>query len=76
MAPSEKFIISTIKTKIEEIFGGPDREKLLTVRYVRDVVEEDLGLVKGFLSEEDWKTKSKALIKEYAVRFIVLTSNL
>jgi len=66
MPPSEKVINSQIKTTVSEIFHGPDRE-LLTVRKVRDAVEEELGLEKGFLAEPGWKDKCKKLIQDYSV---------
>jgi len=73
MPPSEKVINSQIKTTVSEIFHGPDRE-LLTVRKVRDAVEEELGLEKGFLAEPGWKDKCKKLIQDYSVCLILTQS--
>jgi hypothetical protein len=38
-----------------------------TVNKVRKHVEETLNLDDGFFTTEDWKQRSKALIKEYVV---------
>jgi hypothetical protein len=67
MAPSEKQIISKIQAVIEEIYADPSSRDNLTVRFVRDCVEPKLGLEKGFLTQAEWKEKSKKIIKEYAV---------
>jgi hypothetical protein len=67
MAQSDKQIIAEIHTVIRQIYSDPlDRENL-TVRHVRDLVEPKLGLEKGFLTQDQWKEKSKKIIKEYAV---------
>jgi hypothetical protein len=67
MAPSEKQIIAEIHTVIERIFADPSSRDYLTVRVVRETVEPKLGLEKGFLTQAEWKEKSKKIIKEYAV---------
>ena len=72
MAPSEKQIIAEIHTVIEQIYADPANRDNLTVRLVRDNVEPKLGLEKGFLTQAQWKEKSKKIIKEYAVCFLSL----
>jgi hypothetical protein len=67
MAPSEKQIIAEIHTVIERIYADPSSRENLTVRVVRETVEPKLGLEKGFLTQAEWKEKSKKIIKEYAV---------
>ncbi|KAE9369380.1 hypothetical protein N431DRAFT_413262 [Stipitochalara longipes BDJ] len=70
MAPSERQIIATIHTVIEQIYSVPENRDNLTVRAVRDAVEPKLGLTKGFLTQAEWKEKSKKIIKEYAQELI------
>lgn len=72
MAPSEKQIIAELHASIEKIYADPASRESLTVRVVRDLVEPKLGLEKGFLTQAEWKEKSKKIIKEYAVRIIRL----
>jgi hypothetical protein len=67
MALSEEKIIAEIRNVIELIFEDPSSREQLTVRGVRDTVEPKLGLEKGFLTRQEWKEKSKILIKDYAV---------
>jgi hypothetical protein len=68
MAPPEKEIIAAIHNAIELIYADPASRDNLTVRVVREAVEPKLGLERGFLTREEWKEKSKKIIKEYAVR--------
>jgi hypothetical protein len=67
MAPSEKAIIAELHSTIEQIYADPKDRENLTVRHVRDLVEPKLALEKGFLTQPQWKEKSKKIIKEYAV---------
>jgi hypothetical protein len=67
MALSEEKIIAEIRNVIELIFEDLSSREQLTVRGVRDTVEPKLGLEKGFLTRQEWKEKSKILIKDYAV---------
>ena len=67
MASSEKQIIAEIHSVIEQIYADPSSRDNLTVRVVRETAEPRLGLEKGFLTQADWKEKSKKIIKEYAV---------
>ncbi|EFY91962.1 hypothetical protein J3458_018920 [Metarhizium acridum] len=41
-----------------------------TVNKVRKHVEESMGLEEGFFTSEDWKQKSKALIKQYVDKLL------
>ena len=65
MPPSEKAIFAALKSKVQEVFDT-DRDNL-TVRYVRDAVEEDLGLEAGYLTQGTLKDKWKKTIKDLAV---------
>jgi len=67
MAPSERHLIAKIHQVIERIYNDPAERENLTVRRVRNVVEGELHLDPGFFSQEQWKERSKEMIKEYAV---------
>lgn len=66
MAPSKAIITKTCRAIVDETFNGPDRESL-TIRFVRNKVEEKLGFEEGFLLRDEWKALSKQIIKEYVV---------
>jgi hypothetical protein len=66
MAPSDENIESALRAAIKDTIDN-DKEDALTVRYIRDKVEESLNLDEGFFVTDAWKAKSKQLIKEYAV---------
>jgi hypothetical protein len=69
MAPSEKVIFAEIKSTIDDIYSRPEDRPSLTVKNVRNQVEQKLGLVEGFFVQDAWKEKSKNLIKSYAVGY-------
>jgi len=73
MAPSERVLIDKLKATALEIFNGPEREDL-SVKRVRDKLEAQLGLEKGFFTQPEWKDKSKRIVKEYAVSVARLNS--
>jgi len=65
MAPSTQELETKLRKAVEKAYKeDPDS---LTVKKVRTRVESDLGLEEGFFTSADWKDKSKALIKEWAV---------
>ena len=70
MAPSNKAIEASLRNAVEKAYKE-DRDSL-TVKRVRTQVESNLGLVDGFFTSAEWKDKSKALIKEWAVSGIVI----
>ncbi|KAK0710473.1 hypothetical protein B0T21DRAFT_387387 [Apiosordaria backusii] len=59
---TDKAIAAELASVVEQIYNGPDRDKL-SVNYAREVVEEKLGLDEGFLKEDRWKAKSKDIIR-------------
>jgi hypothetical protein len=67
MAPSEKVIFAEIKSIIDDIYSRPEDRPSLTVKNVRNQVEQKLALDEGFFVQDAWKEKSKNLIKSYAV---------
>jgi len=69
MAPSVKAIVAKLRATVEETYSDDQKndESKLTVKYVRTKVESELGLEEGFFVTEEWKEKSKTLIKEHAV---------
>jgi hypothetical protein len=69
MAPSEKVIFAEIKSIIDDIYSRPEDRPSLTVKNVRNQVEQKLGLEEGFFVQDAWKEKSKNLIKSYAVGY-------
>ena len=66
MAHSNENIESALRAAIKDTVDNGE-EDVLTVRYIRDKVEESLKLVEGFFVTDAWKAKSKQIIKEYAV---------
>lgn len=66
MAPSDNQLEGILRNTVEEVYRS-DKQDDLTVRFVRDKVEHDLGLAHGFFSTPEWKDKSKLLIKSWAV---------
>ena len=66
MAHSNENIESALRTTIKDTIDNGE-EDVLTVRYIRDKVEESLKLVQGFFVTDAWKAKSKQIIKAYAV---------
>lgn len=65
MAPAKEIEEALMYGTLEVFTADPDST---TVNKVRQHVEEKLSLDQGFLSNDDWKGKSKELIKEYVVR--------
>lgn len=65
MAPSAKALKEALIEGTCDVFKlEPDTT---SVNKVRHHVEEKLGLEEDFFSGEDWKQKSKEVIKEYVV---------
>ena len=74
MAPSEITIANALRGAVEEVFNSAERENL-TVRLIRDKVEADLELEKGLLVGDQWKEKTKRIIKDYAVSIVCPTES-
>ena len=66
MAPSKK-VEQELQKEALDIFRSSERD-LLTVNLVRERVEARLGLGSGFLSQGEWKLRSKSVIKAEVVR--------
>ena len=69
MAPTkaaDKSIAKELADVVRQTYNGPD-SALLSVNYVRQVVEEKLKLDDGFLKEGNWKSKSKQIILDTLV---------
>lgn len=65
MPPNKQTIEEALKYSTYEVFNAdPDAT---SVNKVRQHVELKLSLDEGFLSNGDWKHKSKEIIKEYVV---------
>lgn len=65
MAPSAKQVEEALVDGTYHIFTAePDAT---TVNKVRKHVEDELGVEEGFLASDEWKQKSKTLIKECVV---------
>lgn len=65
MAPSTNQLEEALINGTYHVFTAePDAT---TVNKVRKHVEESMGLEEGFFTSDDWKQKSKALIKQYVV---------
>ncbi|KAL9943163.1 hypothetical protein D7B24_000888 [Verticillium nonalfalfae] len=64
MALSKQEIEAAIRDAVREV-SGINRDNL-TVNYIRKFTEEKLHLEEGFFSEPEWKSRSRALIKEIA----------
>jgi hypothetical protein len=65
MAPSAKKLEAALIDGTCEVFKvEPDAT---SVNKVRKQVEEKLGLEDGFFQSEEWKSRSKSLIKHYVV---------
>lgn len=71
MAFSESVLIEKLKATALAIYNSDDRDQL-SVKRVRDRLEEQLGLEKGFFVQPEWKDKSKTIVKDYAVSIAFL----
>lgn len=72
MPPSADRLEDTLRSAVEEVYRSENQNNL-TVRFVREKVENELGLDQGFFLQPDWKDRSKHLIKSWAVCVIHLT---
>jgi hypothetical protein len=75
MAPSADRLEDALRSAVEEVYRSQDQNNL-TVRFVRDKVENELELDPGFFVRPEWKDKSKNLIKSWAVCTITLQNRL
>jgi hypothetical protein len=75
MAPSADRLEDALRSAVEEVYRSEDQNNL-TVRFVRDKVENELELDPGFFVRPEWKDKSKNLIKSWAVCTITLQNHL
>ena len=67
MAPSAKNLEAALVEATNKVFlADPDNT---TVNKVRKQAEEDLDLEEGFFANEEWKSKSKSIVKEHVVSF-------
>lgn len=64
--PSEKELAAELAKTVREIYASGEHEGL-TVNLVRSRTEEKLGLSAGFFKSDEWKIKSKELIKDTVV---------
>jgi hypothetical protein len=69
MPLSTDHLEDALRSAVEEVYRSEDQNNL-TVRFVRDKVENELGLDQGFFVKPEWKDRSKNLIKSWAVRTI------
>ncbi|RKF61863.1 putative transcriptional regulator [Erysiphe neolycopersici] len=60
--PINSIIAEKLKQVAIEEFHGTDRDNL-TLKSVREKVEDVLGLEKGILRREEWKDESKAIVE-------------
>ncbi|OAA45399.1 transcriptional regulator [Metarhizium rileyi] len=68
MAPSTDQLEEALISGTCQVFNAaPDAT---TVNKVRKLVEESLDLEEGFFTSEDWKQKSKGLIKQYVDKLL------
>jgi hypothetical protein len=67
MAPSSTVLEAKLRKAVEEVYADEETRETLTVRLIRDKVENELDLDKGFFVTPEWKDKSKVLIKSWAV---------
>lgn len=68
MAPSTKELTAALEHAVAEVYHSDKREEELTVKRIRLRVEQELGLPEGFFIHEEWKEKSKNVIRGFAVR--------
>lgn len=65
-APDDKTLEKALR---QAVFGARKRDPdHLTVNKVRTVTEKKLSLPEGFFKSEEWKTRSKDVIQQAAVR--------
>lgn len=64
--PSTKTLEAELISTVSGIYNSEARHEL-SVNLVRQRVESKLGLKDGFFKEEDWKSKSKEIIKNTVV---------
>lgn len=72
MAPSTTVLEAKLRSAVEEVYADEETRETLTVRLIRDKVEDELDLQKGFFVTPEWKDKSKELIKTWAVSSPIL----
>lgn len=65
MAPKEKAVLDALRKATKSIYKSDPNS--LTVRRVRQQVQEDLDIDEDFFANEEWKAKSKELIQKVAV---------
>lgn len=65
--PANRILEAKLRNAVEEIYANEQLRDGLTVRLIRDKVEEELDLGAGFFSTPEWKDKSKGIIKDWAV---------
>lgn len=64
--PEDKDLESLLAVSAREYFTGPNRESL-SVNNVRKHAEEKEGLGEGFFTSDEWKGRSKQIIKDVVV---------
>lgn len=76
MSHSDTDLEKALRSAIRDTVDSDQDDEILTVRYIRDLVEQSLNLGEGFFVTGDWKVKSKEIIKGYAVGRSVNTCSL
>jgi hypothetical protein len=66
MVPSAKTLEKYLKDATRELYNADSNT--VTVNSVRQRVEEQNGLAKGFFVKQNWKARSKTLITHLVVR--------
>lgn len=67
MAPADSLLEAKLRSAVEEVHADEQLRDGLTVRMIRDKVEDELNLGAGFFLTPEWKDKSKVIIKDWAV---------
>ncbi len=65
MAPSSKALETCLKEATHQLYAADPNA--VTVNSVRQRVEEENDLAKGFFVTPEWKARSKVLITEFVV---------
>jgi len=64
--PSDDKIEQTLRDTVANLFASGKSEEI-TVKRVRTIVEEKLGLPQDFLKSQDWKARSNTIIHDEVV---------
>jgi hypothetical protein len=64
--PSDDKIEQTLRDTVANLFASGKSEEI-TVKRVRTIAEEKLGLPQDFLKSQDWKARSNTIIHDEVV---------